>query len=218
MKISFPRFLILCLTVTGLLVTPCCNLFEKNQTSNFMLRLLSLTGLPPGEDTTNISEIGTAIIYSDVIHWLDDGTKDGANYFSTDYAIAEVEMGFLNPDITDDYGSVYTDLTIYRVDVEFSRPDGRNLPGETIPRPFSLSVNARLTPDLVLYMPFPVIRVLEKQSRPLSDLYYSGEIQLNCTCTFYARDSGERDAKPETGTITIMCSNYMDLDDTDGGE
>lgn len=191
-----------------------CNIFEKNQTSNFMLRLLSLTGLPSGEEPSNIKAIGTAIIYSDAVHETpSENGKTNDLWFTPNYAIAELEMGFLNPDVCNDtYSSVYTDLIIYRIDVEFTRPDGNNIQGETIPNPFSLSVHARITSDLVLYMPFPVVRVLEKRARPMNQLYSGGEIQLTCICTIYARDPVGHEVKPEVAAITVMCANYVDPD------
>jgi hypothetical protein len=182
-----------------LLALAACNALENESTSASMLEIVSLTG----KDLQGVS--GSTTVFSDVI------TNDS---IFNDNGVAELKASPLDPASTAQT-SVYMQVMVDQIDVEFRRTDGRNVEGVDVPYRFVQPVSI-LVPfgNTTTDIPFLLIRHVAKLEAPLlalREIVNQGKVlQLEAFVTIHGKDKGGHRVAPVTGYITVWCSNFAD--------
>lgn len=192
-KIMFVAVLGALLILTG------CNAIENLSNSGTRLIISSIQGYDLSD------EIGNTV-WSDVL--------TSGSILNTD-AIVNLRARLINPDAAVDDQSHYNDVIVDRIDVKFTRTDGRNQPLVDVPISFSVPTNqyvvANAASDTALT--FTLIRHTAKEEPPLRDLREIGQehiLILTATITVYSHDLAGNQLEPATGWIEVHCADFAD--------
>jgi hypothetical protein len=190
-------------TFALLLVLPGCNKVENETISGSRLVVLSITG----RDLEGAE--GSTTIFSDVVVM----NEDGSFTYYNDNGVAELKAQLLDPAKTQAESTYYNDIVVDQVDVEYSRSDGQNIPGQDVPYSFSQKVNAVVPIGITFDLPFVLVPHNAKMESPLVDLIYSGQekiLKLEAKVTFHGKDLGGHRVDPAVGYVSIWCANFGD--------
>lgn len=171
-----------------------CNALENLTNSASKIILLSLQGL-------DLTGAESSQSFCDV----DDTANDNAT--------ATIEAVCLDPLEACGESTYYQDVVIDQIDIEYSRPDGRDVPGVDVPLPFTQWVHYVVGVGEELSLPFVVIRHAAKLEPPLWDLVELGQedvLQLTAKITIHGKDIGGHRVQPVTGYLTIWCANFTE--------
>jgi len=193
---KFLYSIMLSVSVLAVLSFSGCNALENATTSGSKLILISLTG------NDLAGQVGSTIIFSDVAE-ANGGTIN-------DNAVAEVTAALLDP--FQEAGTFYQAIFVDQIDVEYSRSDGRNVPGVDVPFAFSQKVSVTIEISGTAEIPFVIVQHNAKSESPLSNLIYGqgGVLKLEAKITIHGKDLGEHRIQPVVGHISIYCANYAD--------
>jgi hypothetical protein len=101
-------------------------------------------------------------------------------------------------------------VTITRYHVEYTRADGRAMPGVDVPYAFDGGTAATITPGQTGVVPFELVRHISKEETPLVQLITSSNfIATIATVTFYGTDA-VGNAVAASGKITVNFGNFGD--------
>ncbi len=180
----------------ALLVLTGCNAVENLSNSATRLILSAIKGYEIGGKTE------TDVIKTDVL------TNDSV--FETN-AVLYLDAVMLNPNTTE--VTHYNNLIVDRIDVRFSRTDGRNQPLVDVPLAFSIPVTHQVTVGTTSKLNFTLIRHSAKLEPPLRDLRELGQEQiliLVAHITVYSYDLAGNRLEPATGWAEVHCANFGD--------
>ncbi len=188
---------ILVLIIAALFLASCVAK-EKDSTSASFLVLNSLTG------NDMDGKAGSTTVFSDVL------TNSGSIY--NDNGVAEVTAQLFDPAIP--IVTPYMNVVVDQVDVEFKRPDGRNVEGVDVPYRFIQPMNMLVEIDADVQIPFVLIRHVAKLEAPLLALReienQSKVLQLVAKVTFHGKDVGGHRITPVSGYLSVWCANFAD--------
>ncbi len=187
-------------TFALLLVLSGCNTVENKTISGSRLVVLSVTG----KDLDGTE--GSTTIFSDVL------TQGG---IFNDNGVAELTAQLLDPAKTPAESTYYNDIVVDQVDVEYSRADGQNVPGQDVPYSFSQKVYAIVEIADTTELPFVLIPHTAKIEPPLIHLVRSGAekiLKLEAKVTFHGKDLGDNRVEPVVGYVSVWCANFADPD------
>jgi len=104
------------------------------------------------------------------------------------------------------------EVTITRYTVEYTRTDGRNVPGVDVPYPIDGAITGTIPEgNNTLTISFEIVRHTAKQEAPLAELRTSPNIIVtNARVTFYGKDRVGNDVSA-TGYIQINFGNFGDI-------
>jgi len=196
---KFLYSIMLSVSVLAVLSFSGCNALENATTSGSKLILISLTG------NDLAGQVGSTIIFSDVAE-ANGGTIN-------DNAVAEVTAALLDP--FQEAGTFYQAIFVDQIDVEYSRSDGRNIPGVDVPFAFSQKVSVTIEISGTAEIPFVIVQHNAKSESPLVNLFngLGGVLKLEAKITIHGKDLGEHRIQPVVGHISIYCANYADEED-----
>jgi hypothetical protein len=101
-------------------------------------------------------------------------------------------------------------VTITRYRVDYSRTDGRNIPGVDVPYGFDGASTVTVTPGGTATVGFELVRNAAKQEAPLLQLINGGNLlDTMATVTFYGTDQ-VGNAVSISGTIRVTFANFAD--------
>lgn len=186
-----------------LLVLSGCNAVENLSNSGTRLILLSIKGAGESMEATTEE---TDTIFSDV--YL------GESVVNTNAAL-HLTAQMLNPDTADDDLSHYNNVIVDRIDVSFSRTDGRSEPLVDVPLAFSVPVTHTVTVGEETRLNFVLIRHDAKLEPPLRDLRELGQehvLILVANITVYAYDLAGNRLEPVRGWAEVHCANFADAE------
>jgi len=192
------------------------NAMKKILSAVILVVLLVLTGCNAIENLSNsgtrliinaISGADDAIIKSDVV------SDDGGVF--EDIATLTLNAVLINSGTCPDTVTHYNDVMIDRIDVRFTRTDGRNQPLVDVPLAFSVPVTLYVSACTMVEYPFILIRHSAKLEPPLRDLRELGQEQilvLVAHITVYSHDLAGNRLEPATGWCEVHCANFADSD------
>lgn len=192
------KFLVL---IIAALVLGSCVAKENDSTSASFLVINSLTG------NDLAGQAGSTTVFSDV---------SLAGSIVNDNGVAMVSAMTYNPiedsethDIT-----YYMNVIVDQIDVEFMRPDGRNVEGQDVPYRFTQPMTMLVPVDKEVEIPFVLIRHVAKLEKPLLQLRDGPSqafvLQLVAKVTVHGKDLGGHRVAPVSRNITVWCSNFAD--------
>ena len=147
-------------------------------------------------------------LQSDVI--VVDATTQ-ATSIHADAAVATLRAATLDPKPVSGV-SQWSDITLTRYVVSYSRTDGNNRPGVDVPYPFEGSMSILLKTSVSTDVGFIVVREVAKAEPPLVNLVANraeGVIQCRAQIDFYGQDLTGKNVKA-TGYLTVFFANYED--------
>jgi hypothetical protein len=101
-------------------------------------------------------------------------------------------------------------VTLNRVHIEYTRADGRNVPGVDVPYAIDAALTGTVTPGTTGSVGFEIVRSSAKQESPLVQLISSGAlINTIARLTFYGKDAVGNDVSA-TAQIQINFGNFGD--------
>jgi hypothetical protein len=101
-------------------------------------------------------------------------------------------------------------MTIRRYRVDYSRTDGRNVPGRDVPYGFDGAVTATIPAGGTATVAFEIVRNVAKQEAPLVQLINGANLlDTIVTVTFYGTDQ-VGNAVSVTGSILVTFGNFAD--------
>jgi hypothetical protein len=101
-------------------------------------------------------------------------------------------------------------ITISHVHVEYTRADGRNVPGQDVPYGFDGAVTGTVPPAGSATFSFLLVRNVAKEEPPLIQLQNSSNVITTiATVTFYGKDIVGNDVTV-TGQIQVDFANFGD--------
>jgi hypothetical protein len=112
--------------------------------------------------------------------------------------------------------SIYQQVIIDQVDVEYSRADGLNTEGVDIPTSFSQKVNFFVEIEGETEFSFTVVRHSAKAESPLVELIDGNRekiLKLEAKITIHARDVAKRRLAPAIGYVSVFCYHFTGLSD-----
>ncbi len=178
----------------------------------------------------NLSNSGTRLIIS-AIKGVTDGTTTESDVFMSDVwlkesvvntnAVLYLNAVMLNPDTTSDDISHYNNVIVDRIDVNFTRTDGRNTPLVDVPLAFSVPVNQQVSVGTETALSFILIRHNAKMEPPLRDLRELGQehvLVLVANITVYSYDLAGNRLEPVNGWVEVHCANFADPDEEEDEE
>jgi hypothetical protein len=174
-----------------------CNALENQSTSATRLQIVSLTG----NDLKGTA--GSARVYSDVL-------TNGSIF--DDPGVADIKALPLDPLLATTAITPYFDVLIDQMDVEFKRPDGRNMEGVDVPYRFTQPMSMLVPINTDMKIPFVLIRHMAKEQAPLLALRANNSqvLQLVAFITIHGKDLGGHRVAPVIGPISVWCSNFAD--------
>lgn len=189
--------------------------------------LLALAGCNAAE---NLSNSGTRLVLSD-IKGVTDGTETETDVIMSDVWLGETVVNtnavlyldavMLNPNVADDSLSEYNNIIVDRIDVSFTRTDGRSVPLVDVPESFSVPVHHKVSVGTQSALTFILIRHTAKMEPPLRDLRELGEekvLILVANIKVYAYDLAGNRLEPATGWVEVHCANFGDEEGSDEPE
>lgn len=182
----------------SLLVLAGCNAVENLSNSGTRLIISAIKGVTDG--TTTESDV----IMSDV---LLNGSIVNTN------AVLYLNAALLNPDATADDISHYNNVIVDRIDVNFTRTDGRNEPLVDVPLSFSVPVSQQITVGTQSKLSFILVRHTAKMEPPLRDLRELGQehvLVLVANITVYSYDLAGNRLEPVSGWVEVHCADFAD--------
>ncbi len=73
-------------------------------------------------------------------------------------------------------------------------------------------MHARIDLEETLWWPFTIVQSSAKKQSPFVEMQATaGIVRMFAKVTIYARDMNERELKPQTARITLLCGNYGNL-------
>jgi hypothetical protein len=144
--------------------------------------------------------------------WSDVYTNE--SILNTD-AVLNLRARLINPDVESVEQSHYNDVIVDRIDVHFTRTDGRNQALVDVPLPFSVPTNQYIVANDKdeTVLTFTLIRHTAKEEPPLRDLREIGQehiLILTANITVYAHDLAGNRLEPATGWVEVHCANFAD--------
>jgi hypothetical protein len=101
-------------------------------------------------------------------------------------------------------------VTFTRYRVQYTRADGRNVPGVDVPHPFDSAVTVTVPADGPVSVGFELVRHAAKLESPLIALRDGGDfINTITTVTFYGKDQAGNDVTV-SGNIGVNFGNFAD--------
>lgn len=192
------KFLVL---IIAALVLGSCLAKEDDSTSASFLVINSLTG----KDLEGNE--GSTTVFSDV---------SLAGSIVNDNGVASVIALTYNPTEDSDEHDItyYMNVVVDQIDVEFMRPDGRNVEGVDVPYRFSQPMTMIVPIDEEVEIPFILIRHVAKLEMPLLGLREVPnreiDLQLVAKVTLHGKDLGGHRVAPVSQNVDVWCCNYAD--------
>jgi len=178
-----------------------CNPVEDDSKSPTMIVIEAVRG-------TDADGNEADYLQSDVIV-VDTTTQ--ATSIHADAAVATLRAATLDPKPVLGV-SQWSDITLTRYVVSYSRTDGNNRPGVDVPYPFEGSLSFLLKTSVSTDIGFIVVREVAKAEPPLVNLVANraeGVIQCRAQIDFYGQDMTGKKVKA-TGYLTVFFANYAD--------
>ncbi len=178
-----------------------CNPVEDDSKSPTMIVIEAVRGTDSAGKTADY-------LQSDVVKV--DATTLAQTIFA-DVALATLRAATLDPKPVAGV-SQWSDITLTRYVVSYSRTDGKNSPGVDVPYPFEGSMSILLRTSVSTDVGFIVVREVAKTEPPLVNLAANraeGVIQCRAQIDFYGQDMTGKKVKA-TGYLTVFFANYAD--------
>ena len=185
-----------------------CGDVVRQGRSASILTVSSLAGLAGGADGT-----ASAVLLSDVLTLRTSPTPctpaAPCPTIFDDFGQATLTLSMKDITVAP---SSNNQVTISRYTVEFSRNDGRNVPGVDVPYAFDGAVTATVPPGGSAVVAFEFIRHVAKQESPLAQLVTNPNIITTiATVTFYGQDL-VGNAVSASGVMSVNFGNFADVD------
>ena len=177
-----------------------CNPVENDSTSPSMIVIEGIRG-------TDSEGNEADFLQSDVIK-VDSQTS--ATSITADIALATLRATMLDPKPISGV-SQWSDITVTRYVVSYSRADGKSSPGVDVPYPFEGALSFLLKNNVSTEIGIVVVREVAKAEPPLVNLVANraeGVIQCRAQIDFYGQDMTGKKVKA-TGYLTVFFANYQ---------
>jgi len=195
------KTLTLALVSSLLLLVGACNKVENHSRSASMLIVESILGKDIAGNDANF-------LQSDVLRV---NATAGSSTVVADPATASLRAQMLDPAPV--LGtSAYSNVTLDRYTVSYTRTDGKNTPGVDVPYPFEGSLTALIPVGTSTSVTFVLVREVAKLEPPLSRLVDEGAevvLQTAAKIDFYGHDLANNQVHA-TGYLPVFFSNYSE--------